>query len=366
MMVKKFLVFYFLVAFVQAGLSQDVDTLNTKPQVLGLKAHYGFIIAHRTALRGVSQSNPRGLQAEWSKQHITQQAWNYCGCYPRIGFSFWYTNFGDPNVLGNSYAASAFIEPLFIFSGRFKPSFRLGFGLTYLDRLYDETTNPSNLFFSYPVSFLLHADLNLRYTLNEKWNITLEASYPHISNGGIEQPNKGINFPVAKLGAEFNLEPLNFVRRTKSLSLNEMYPDRWFGLTQFFFSRKDVVDNQGKYSVLGISTSYHRIVGRLSALHGGIDAVHDRSAKERNTHYTNTDHRTNTFSVFAGHDLLLGKFIFSQQVGLYLEKPSPATHDLYQRIGLQYRFTEQLQGGISLKTHTSVADFVDVRLGIRW
>src|SRR5690606_13643650 len=105
MMVKKFLVFYFMFVFVQTRFHQNIDTLDTKPQIVGLKTHYGFIIAHRTALREVSQSNPRGLQVKWSKQHITQQAWNYCGCYPRIGFSFWYTNFGNPTVLGNSYAA---------------------------------------------------------------------------------------------------------------------------------------------------------------------------------------------------------------------------------------------------------------------
>lgn len=64
-----------------------------------------------------------------------------------------------------------------------------------------------------------------------------------------------------------------------------------------------------------------------------------------------------------GHEFLLGKFLFSQQFGVYLSNPNPLHDDVYQRYGLVYRINKSLSAGINLKAHGHVANFLDFRLG---
>jgi hypothetical protein len=72
----------------------------------------------------------------------------------------------------------------------------------------------------------------------------------------------------------------------------------------------------------------------------------------------------NKVSVALGNEFLLGKFLFSQQLGIYVYKPYKAGADLYQRYGLVYRITRWLSFGINLKAHGRKANFLDFRLGL--
>ena len=65
-----------------------------------------------------------------------------------------------------------------------------------------------------------------------------------------------------------------------------------------------------------------------------------------------------------GHEFLLGKFLFSQQFGVYLNNPNPRHSDFYQRYGLVYRINKFFNAGINLKAHGHVANFLDFRLGV--
>ena len=71
-------------------------------------------------------------------------------------------------------------------------------------------------------------------------------------------------------------------------------------------------------------------------------------------------------SLALGHEFLLGRFLFSQQFGIYLYKPYRVGDDVYQRYGLVYRATDRFQVGINLKAHKHVADFLDIMLGMNF
>jgi hypothetical protein len=60
----------------------------------------------------------------------------------------------------------------------------------------------------------------------------------------------------------------------------------------------------------------------------------------------------------------MGRFIFSQQIGIYLL--GQYNNDLvYHRWGLQYYFLPRWSVGVNLKAHKQVADFTDVRVVYR-
>ena len=350
-------------------IKAETDSSYVKnPGIIGLKAHYGFIIPHSKTIRDISYSKPWGVQLEYAKHINTQKVWDYCGCYPRIGFLFNYVNYDNPDILGNSYTLATYIEPFIGFKNRLNPSFRLGFGISYLDNVYDPVTNPQNLFYSYPLSFYMLANIGLNYRLNNHININLTGNYSHISNGRIKLPNKGINFPTISLGVDYNLAEVNLVDRNRQLSKQDLHGSLWKFNFDLYTSKKEVNERDNKYQVYGFQFSTGYIVSRISAVNIGVEVNHDRSLIERNKRdLQNQDNYNPTcFSAYISHEFLLGRFILDQAVGFYFTKPSISSSLFYQRAGLKYKLNKSLYAGINLKTHTSTADFIDLRMGVVW
>jgi hypothetical protein len=66
--------------------------------------------------------------------------------------------------------------------------------------------------------------------------------------------------------------------------------------------------------------------------------------------------------VLAGHAFLLGRFVFSQRLGVYIFDQTPYYDRLYHRWGIDFRINQHIGAGINLQAHRQVADFVDFRL----
>ena len=66
-----------------------------------------------------------------------------------------------------------------------------------------------------------------------------------------------------------------------------------------------------------------------------------------------------------GHEFLLGKFTFSQRLGLYFINQMPYNR-LYQRWGLNYQINNHWSIGTSLLSHRQVANFFDIRASYSW
>lgn len=181
---------------------QENDTLRHS-YYIGVKAQGGFIIPHSTEIINVSGSRPVGLQFDVSRINRTVRAWNKCNCYSLVGLSLLYVNYQNPEVLGSSYNLGAYMEPLLTYKPRLNFRFRTGAGLTYLTDVYHATDNPTNLFFSSSLSGFLMVGFSAHYRIGSHWNANLGLHYNHISNGGLQQPNKGMNFPTLNFGMEY-------------------------------------------------------------------------------------------------------------------------------------------------------------------
>ena len=92
---------FFIFFFVKEAFGQRRLPADSTIWYIGSQAHYGFIIAHRDAIRPlVNDTNPWGLSLELSRLRYTQSAWNACNCYSQNGLALTYFNFDNPQVLG--------------------------------------------------------------------------------------------------------------------------------------------------------------------------------------------------------------------------------------------------------------------------
>jgi len=352
----------------QADCQNNHKLVN--PISIGIRGQYGFIIPHSKTIAEISDSNPWGIEADLAWHLMRERIWKYCYCYPRTGLSLNYFNFNLPEILGHSLALYPYIEPYIRPQKRFSISFRFGIGPAWVTRVYDAETNPQNLFFSTHLSFIAMLNAALNYRVSSRISARAAFNYHHISNGGISQPNKGMNFPMLNAGLDYSLHEVCFPGRAKD-TMKILYPDKSWWDAYILGSRKNVNDGEKiHYPVIGAGIYYNYLILRVLALNAGTEWISDHSEKERISREYNQDPGSapdhNRAAMLLGLDLLFGRISFIHQWGFYYYAPYPARKPVYQRYGLNLSFTDRLYFGINIKSHGHVADLMDVRLGIKF
>lgn len=353
---------FFLIQYILfSGILFSQNTTGN-PTFLGLRGHSGFVWIHSKTLAAIGQPYPWGVELDIGKQYITQKAWNGCNCYPRAGISLAYWNF-DTYVLGHGLTAVAYLEPVYLTQHRFNISLRWAMGLSYQSSPFDSISNPLNQAYSTHFAFPLQVGAGFHYRLNQRLNLRLALNYNHISNGGIKLPNKGINYPTVSLGADLFLDSIDFQVRNKSIDKprpekrNRIYIGHFSALSQY----DPKVPKQ--YYVAGFWTKYSRNLGKRSAISGGLEFINDLGRRNEVQRWgIGKDYRQ--LAAMLGHEFWLGRVVFSQELGIYLYDKLDFKDPVYQRYALIYHFHPRVFGGISLKAHRHIADFLDLRVGI--
>lgn len=321
--------------------------------------HKGFVIVHSRAVRAIEDSYPQGVQMDFGKHNTSEKIWNACNCYPRKGVSLTFWDFDNPDVLGYGLSGVFYLQPVFRADKDFSFSVRGGIGLSYQTNPHNSVSNPDNQSYSTSVAFPLELGLGFHYKLGELWQIEARMMYKHISNGGLRQPNKGINWPTAGLAISRYLRPISFPEREKTdWHLDAV--DKARNDLSVFATYQEPED--GVYLVSGgLEFKHARRIARLSNISLGGEWMYDTNqAKRSEGSRRETGHHV---GVALGHEFILGKFLLSQQFGVYLFRPSSRPQDVYQRYGLSYFIHSSLFVGVSLKAHGHVADFLDLRVG---
>jgi len=346
-LISGFVMMFFMLSIIRSS-AQTIDQF-------GMEGQYGFIIPHAVDLRGIASSNPYGVQLSYFRLNASRQSWEVCNCFYYLGLQLSIHDFGNPEILGQANNITGFFEPV-LFSGRsWNFTFKSGMGFTYLTRVYDEETNPENLFFSHPLSFLIFLQPKLNYRLTDHLDVNVSMIYNHISNGGQRQPNRGINYPMLGVGMSYVID------RQK---LPQYEPDEGIGKWNYYIdlfgtNRKTGVGDERKY-LLGLSAGAYYSVFPISAFGGGLEFYNDRSLVAEGENFFGGF----ISAPYGSHHFTFGRFAFSQRFAYYLQKPSSYTdHLFYQRYIIQYGLINNLQLGVGLKVHGHVAENIDFRLG---
>ena len=353
--------------YIQSGLCSNNNDSTRSPIYIGGKFHYGFIIPHYEELKEISQENVWGFQLDISKLLISPKAWSNCNCYSRIGLSFDYFDYRNPDVLGHSYNLILFIEPYLNFKSRFRLSIRGGIGLMYLDQVYDELTNPENLYYSSTISGILLLNFSSNYLIRENFQINIGLNYNHISNGGLKMPNKGMNFPTLSLGMDYIIHPVNLKSQIKHPGLKSK---KFNGYSRLFWSIRTVDADENfpeeKKIMIGLEAGIVKGFTNINGLLLGTEVVYDGSYQELSNRMQE-DYSPFVLSLHAGHAFVVGRFSFTQQMAYYAYSPFPSTtKSFFQRYGMYYNIGKFFSLGFSLKAHGHVAEHMDVRIGIEF
>jgi hypothetical protein len=349
----------FLIAFQNAGGSY---TDSLKHNYIGIQAHYGFIIPHSASIREISHTRPFGFEISWNRLHTSPEKYRVFNAYWVSGIELRYFNFQNPEILGSVYDLTLFAEPVVVNGKNYLFTVRGGAGLSYHTKVYDAVENPLNMFFSSHISFPLYVDARFKYRIGEKCFLTLNACYNHISNGGIKQPNKGMNFPTIAIGFEYFKNPVPVLEKDL-MEGKETHKPRPYFLIQALASIKVLGGLNGEPEksafIYGFHARFAKPLTRIYALNAGGEIIVDGYIKE-SLKRENSDIDHKRIALTAGQDFMLEKVLFTQYLGFYLYSPNKAPNSVYQKYELAYRVNEKVNIGVYLKAHLQVAELMGV------
>lgn len=357
----------FLVPFIALAQTKSKNALEQNSFFnVGGRTHYAYLWLHTKEMKPIGNSFPWGIQAEFNWHLVNENIWTQCNCYPRNGFLISYFNFANPKILGSAWSMAYYLEPFFTVQNKINFSLRGVAGLSYLNRPYHPISNPHNIAYSMHVGGMLMIHLGINYRFSSYWNINATAGINHISNGGIKEPNKGINLPSITLSADYSFKPVSFpVRKRTAFQKDTLRKHRIE--TNAFWSSKSILHGEKKrFFIYGSEIKIARKVGKLHALTAAAEWHIDFALKEKLRREGIKDANNHRGGILLGHEFPMGNFFLSQMLGIYFYDPYHYNDPVYQRYGLTYLIDNRLLVGINLKAHRHVADFLDFRVGMVW
>jgi hypothetical protein len=359
--VIQFAPFAALLCLAIPAFSQRVEPEKLKIPVYQAGFHTGFIFAHSVEVQNTAGARPQTYELSMGSWRNDSSTWNACRCTTLQSFSVAYHHY-DVAILGNAISASYALEPVFRLTNRSSISLRTVGGLAYLTNPYDPVTNPTNQSYSLGVSAYLALGVGYWWRIDPHWQVGTHLLYQHISNGGLRQPNKGINWPTAGVSLNYSLQPRlarAYNRSATAISKGIRWDATVFGMAKRVGGQ---ADGRGlRYLVAGANFQGARQIGRINNLTGGVELTWDDATGSR-LRSDGIDQDPWRLSVQVGHEFVLGRFLFSQRLGVYVYQAGGYFDRVYHRWGLSYRLSDHWMAGVNMKAHRHIADFTDLRV----
>jgi hypothetical protein len=334
---------------------------------LSVEYSFGGILRHSSELPSVSSNWINGLTIAFNRIPLSKKKWSQCFCFPEVGAGVAYFDFGDPQLLGYSINPFISLAPYINPNGKFHIIPRGAAGISYVSRVYDKSSNPENLFFSSHISGFLQLHLSFRYDVSKHLQISSGLSYNHISNGGLKQPNKGMNFITANVGVNYFLSSQVFPKYEVTKNIDSL--DRWkFRLMAFYTLKVAQQENgfeQKNTSIFGVMATAGFFIPRFSIIEGGIELIADGYLKEQ-LYRQGIEKDNKRLAIIMGHTARFGRLSFSTLLGGYVYSPYKAMDPVYQRYQITYDISKNVFAGVGLKAHRHVAELMLVNIGVRF
>ncbi len=328
----------------------------------GFRFYTGNVFAHTRDVRNTLGTSPFAFEIELSKRIVNQEVWDLCRCYPTTGYLIAFKNYNN-EILGYGFNTAYFVQYHFLSAAKISPVIRGAGGIEYNTNPYNAKSNTENHSYSSPVNASLQLAIGMDAHLGKNLVFDILFGFNHISNGGLRQPNRGINW----YGTAFNVSYVpNFLPPQKiSTSHSGVEPGRkWMGRFEIYLSYlSETFDEKERLVIYGSEATLGRRVSGLNTVLAGIEWNLDMRNKRR-VEYYDLNVNPNRFSFLSGHEFNMGAFRFSQKIGIYFFDQLKHHDLLYHKWGINFNFSRNLIVGIDVKAHRHVAEFIGFRFGV--
>lgn len=301
---------------------------------------------------------------------------NYYG-NPAWGVSLVWHRYREVAIWGSSIGIIPHMEFNIAKNRRNLLSFRVGTGIGIFSKPFNHVNNHGNKAIGSSITAAMQLGVIYHYKITPSIEAQTGIVLTHYSNGNIKEPNWGINSFHWMLGIAYIMDSKknDFLNedsfKRKKLINKPKYQNRLEFYAASGTKEGDYRTTNSRTLFFSGSTMYGIKLGYRTKFGLGFDYMYDPSNfKNKNRTQWGLSDSTNynfidkwDLGLKFGHELIVGKLDFITYMGLYLHTKAILHKPIYSRIGLKYNFHPKWYFGIFLKTHLSVADYIEFAIG---
>ena len=338
----RFFVFIFFILFthdLQAQCDNSMQGFGIETNLLA-----GKVIRHTVKFTSPIPALSTAMDVNFVWETFGKKDWQQRRNFPQIGLGVTYTDYGNNLVFGRAIGLYPNIQIPLARGKKLEWMFRIGDGLAYVTKKYNRTkpVDTLNVAIGSNINDFGIIMIDLRYHINDHWQVQYGVNFTHISNADFHAPNLGVNMLGTHIGVQYFPEtcrPKHIIRELPKLK------DRWLAQVRLGVGYNEANAKGNPELPTYVATGYvsRRWLGK-NKLFAGVDyAYHESTYAFYKTWGIDIGHeRGNAWdgTFFAGNEFLVGRVGIMTQVGYY-----------YRVTYLKYgndKFCEKLGGNLYL------------------
>ena len=275
-----------------------------------------------------------------------------------VGFSFVpLPNSGENDRPLEAY--TFFSWPFARLTSRLQVTTDLGMGLSWRWKHMNEATDTYENVLGSNLNARINWGFYLRYLSTPRVALYTGLDYTHRSNGGMVQPDFGINVMGPKVALQYNLGPESSTRHdVKPIPFQpawEFVVGGLGGVKNVIQQRSPIV--RGNFGAFAVTSAMQRHFYPFGKVAGGIDLTYDGSTgarmDEAGREWRATAGERWALGLYGGYEHVISRFSVLAQVGDNLARgfTSPNASRLYTRYGWRYQANDRVWGTFAVRAH---------------
>ena len=360
-------------AHVAYGQARDTSPVFTR---------FGFTPAHVIATNPFSVGEAAAtnrdvrtvpsLTVEIGRQTDGSREWHHLYGLPAYGFGVSVASLGS-GVSRPVDAYTFFSWPFAHLNERFQVTTDFGMGVSWNWKAFNPQTRAYEAVLGSNLNARIDWGFYVRYIMTPQTSLYAGVDYTHRSNGGMRQPDQGINVIGPSVGLRYNLTPEHTVR-----PIDDAPPFRpsWEYVVGVSGGRKNVLDEVNylhhDFGAANVTTGLQRQFYRYGKVAVGADLMYDGSSDARGDALHSGLVRQGAFGdrmavgFYGGYEHIIGRFGAIVQAGykVFNGSDNPNAPSLYERYGWRVRFSDRMWGTFAVRAiDDRKADALEFGLG---
>lgn len=347
-------------------------------QGFGVEANVlgGRVVKHTVKFRAPIPPLSSAIDMNFLWKTYGKRDWQARRRYPQVGIGVTYTDYGLSQVLGNCVGVYPNIQFPLLKRKYVEWTMRIGDGLGYVTRKYQETSpidTLNNAIGSHLNDFAIFMT-DVRFHIDEHWQVQVGANFTHISDASFHQPNLGINMAGLHFGVQYF--PVTCCPKVLEHELPKL-SNRWliefrYGMA-FKESRAPKAGNPTEPAYIGTAYVSRRWWGKNKVFAGADYAYHKDVYAFLINYGVNYGHeKAHSWdgACFVGNEFLEGRVGIVGQVGVYYHQTFLKFDPFYEKLGLNFYVVKNERGPVKevflsamLLTHEITAEYAEFGIG---
>lgn len=344
---------------------------------VGIETNFmvGKMIKHTENFSGTFPPQCYSFELNVVKKTYGQKDWQQRRHYPQVGVGLYYNNYNKPDVYGQALGIFPNIQFDIIRGRAIEWTVRVGMGICYYTKPYQRLNpvNTENVAIGGHWNNISPFSTDLRWKINKHWDLQAGINFSHVSNASFQKPNLGINLYGAHIGVRYfpvTAYPEMIKRNLTPLS------NRWLIQARAGMAFVEDEPADGPLNPVYIGAVYvSKRYWSMNKLYAGIDYYYHSATYARlktQEDFRGSEYlRSTQYSLFLGHEFLIGRLGLLLQTGYYLHKKDEQTANFYQKLGGNFYLVQREKGPFKevflsaiLKTHGFTAELFEMGVGV--